>query len=313
MPLQERGIGAQFFHMETQNTAKNFVLQLGSLVALYISISALITLLLGIITVSFPDPAQGYWEYDSASSSIRFAIALLVVFFPTYLILTRLVNNIRRRESGVYLTLTKWLIYLSLFVGGVVLLGDLVAVINEFLNGELTVRFLLKALSILIVVGAAFVYYLLDAKGYWQTHEKKSVEYGIGAFVVVVLALVFGFMHTEAPAEVREMRIDDNQITDLQDMQWRIEEYYRVNETLPESINDLYVATNAPIASEGRKAYEYNKTAEGAFELCAEFYGESKRQESIARPITLEGELIKNPYNWDHPAGWYCFERVVSQ
>jgi hypothetical protein len=37
------------------------------------------------------------------------------------------------------------LVYLSLLVGGGVLLGDLVAVILAFLNGEITTRFILKA------------------------------------------------------------------------------------------------------------------------------------------------------------------------
>jgi hypothetical protein len=117
-----------------ENTAKNFALQLGSLIALYVSIVALVTLLFGLITIFYPDVANGYWEYNSASSSVRFGIALLVIFFPVYIVLTRMVNTTRRIEQGSYLTLTKWLIYLSLLVGGVTILGDLVSVVNAFLN-----------------------------------------------------------------------------------------------------------------------------------------------------------------------------------
>ncbi len=109
-----------------ENTAKNFALQLGSLISLYISIVALIILLSGVITLQYPDVANGYWEQESASSSIRFSIAMLFVFFPTYIALTRMVNTIRRVEQGVYLALTKWLIYLSLLIGGGAILGDLV-------------------------------------------------------------------------------------------------------------------------------------------------------------------------------------------
>jgi len=150
-----------------ENTAKNFALQVGSLITLYVSIGALISLVFSIITVLYPDSAQYAWEYGSATATIRTTIAILVVFFPTYIILTRMVNTIRRTEVGTYLKLTKWLVYISLLIGGGVLLGDLVMVLTGFLNGELTIRFVLKALTVLVVVGSAFVYYLADVKGYW--------------------------------------------------------------------------------------------------------------------------------------------------
>ncbi len=232
-----------------ENTAKNFALQLGSLISLYISISALIVLLFGIITTLYPDIAQGYYEQDSASSSIRFSIAFLVVFFPTYIILTRLVNTIRRNEHGTYLTLTKWLIYISLLIGGGILLGDLVYVLNSFLNGEITIRFILKALSFFIVVGAGFTYYVFDARGYWQTHEKTSIQYAVIVALVVIATVVVGFTHIKAPAEVREMKIDATQISDLQNIQYKIEETYRIDSKLPLSLETIYFGIEAPKAS----------------------------------------------------------------
>lgn len=297
-----------------ENTAKNFALQLGSLIALYVSLGSLLTLLFGIITIAYPDPADNYYLYEAASQQIRFSIATLVVFFPTYLVLTRMVNTIRRKEKGTYLTLTKWLIYLSLLVGGAVILGDLVAIINAFLEGELVIRFVLKALSVLVVVGAAFAYYLLDAKGHWQKNEKQSVEYGGAAAAIVVAVLVLGFFHTETPNEVREKRIDEQQVQDLNDMQWRIQDYYNLNGKLPGGIDEIYAGLEAPEANEGRAPYEYNILGDDRFELCAEFAEESTKDSlSVARPVVFEGEVLKNPYNWDHGAGRWCFERALSK
>lgn len=297
-----------------ENTAKNFALQLGSLVTLYASISGLIVLLFGIITIQYPDVAsQGYWEYESAASSIRFSIALLVVSFPAYVILTRLVNNIRRNEDGTYLKLTKWLIYLSLLVGGALILGDLVMVINNFLNGELTIRFILKAFAFFVVVGSAFLYYLFDARGHWQTHEKQSIQYGIFVAAFVVAALIIGFLKIEAPTEVREMRIDSQQLSDLMSMQSRVEEYYMVKQVLPASLTEVYGNLAMPQASEGRTPYSYEKLSETSFQLCAGFaYPTSKAQQmEFTQPVFYE-EPIKNPYNWDHNEGEWCFERVVE-
>ncbi len=297
-----------------ENTAKNFALQLGSLVSLYVSIVAMIMLLFGIITAQYPDAAQGYWEYDSAASSIRFGIAMLIIFFPSYIILTRLVNTIRRTEHGTYLVLTKWLIYLSLLVGGASILGDLVAVVYSFLNGELTIRFILKALVFLAVVGAAFVYYIFDAKGHWQTHEKQSIQYAAIVTVAVIAALAFGFTHTETPAEVREMKLDKVQIQDLGVIQSQIESFYATEGALPKSLDTAYKAMSVPTAPEERSAYSYSVVNEKSFELCADFAYESDKSEQAqyAAPYGVDGMLIKDGFNWTHGAGHWCFTRVLN-
>ncbi len=296
-----------------ENTAKNFALQLGSLVTLYVSIGALIGLLFGIITVQYPDQAQMYWEYNDATSSIRFSIALLIVFFPTYIILTRLVNVIRRTEQGTYLTLTRWLIYLSLLVGGGVLLGDLVATFNSFLNGEITIRFALKALTVLLVTGVAFVYYLMDVRGYWQANERHSQYYGGIVALTVVVSLISGFMHTETPGEVRDMNLDAKQITDLQDMQYRVQAYASLHEALPKSLSDAYSGLQLPMAPEGRAMYRYEVISYNSFNLCAEFFTETKPGENALYGYDYtEPFSIKNPDDWSHGKGEWCFMRVLN-
>jgi len=290
------------------HTPKNFALQLGALIALYISLTSLITLLFSVLTVALPDSADSYYTTESATETIRFSIATLVVFFPVYLWLTRRVNEVRRHEEDAYLTLTKWLTYLSLLVGGGVLLGDVVAVILGFLNGELTTRFLFKALILGGVIAAAFYYYLKDAQGYWQTHEKESKLFGLGAIALVVGSLVFGFVHNEPPQEIREMRIDTNQIADLQDMQQRIEQHYRINETLPETIEIVYVGQKVPRAPEGRSEYEYTPTGDTTYELCATFSADSSQNGRVAVAPVFDAN-----YNWSHSEGRWCFERTTEQ
>src|SRR5690606_3877090 len=192
-----------------EHTPKHFVLQLGSLLSLYLSISFLLVLLFGLINLRFPDPAESYYSLESYSSAVRIGIAMLVVFFPVYLYLTHAVNQIRRRTpDGMYLSLTRWLIYLSLLVAGGTLLIDAVIAIMTFLEGDLTERFLLKVVSVLVVVGVAFYYYLLDARGYWLTNVRRSYLFGVGAALIVLLSIIFGVNHIETPAEVREGRLD---------------------------------------------------------------------------------------------------------
>lgn len=298
------------------NTARDFSLQLGALVALYVSLSFLLVLVFGLINLLFPDALDAYYQIESAQSSIRLGIAMTLVFFPTYIILTRLVNTHRRKENeGSYLGVTRWLIYLSLLIGGGALLGDLVAVIVYFLEGEITIRFVLKALAVLVVVGAAFTYYLLDARGYWLTREKISIRSGIASIIVVVVVLLLGFSNISTPSEVRERKLDQQQITDLRDMQWRVIEYYQTSGTLPEEINDVYV-TEMPQAPETRTSYRY-ELIDGGFSLCASFAYPSELMDgaySSARPVMPieKGISVTGTENWDHKAGDWCFIRTIS-
>lgn len=296
------------------HTAKHFVLQLGSLVCLYLSLSFLLVLLFGLISLRFPDATDAFWQIEQASSSVRLGIAMVIVFFPTYLIITRQVNNLRRREpSGHYLTITKWLIYLSLLIGGVVLLGDLVAVIRQFLEGEITERFILKATAVLIVVGAAFSYYVLDARGYWIQQPRRSIAFGGVSALLVLTIIVLGFLSIEPPAEVREQRLDSVQVRDLQNIQHHIENYLVLNDTLPESLEDLE-AVSLPTAPEDRPAYRYEITERG-FQLCASFAEASPSNETPMLAPTRpkqESPHIINQGDWQHEAGDYCFDRIVE-
>lgn len=293
------------------NTPKNFVIQLGSLITLYVSLTALLILVFGIINLKFPDELEYYGTAENVRESMRMAIAMLIVFFPTFLVLTRLSNQNRRREdAGEYTVLAKWLVYLSLLIGTGVVLGDLVTVIIYFLNGEITTRFILKALAIAVVVGGALTYYILDTRGYFKKREQQSIQFGIGAGILVVIALVYGFMNIETPTEVREMKLDDQQVSDLQDMQWRVEEYYRVEKALPGDISVLYEGAIPPQAPSDRAPYQYNIIDETSYELCANFVHDSQtagNYRSIASPLT------KDNYNWDHGTGSKCFKRVVVE
>lgn len=292
--------------------AKSFVLQLAALATLFVSLPAFITLIFGIINIMLPDAADGYWYLESSESSIRYSIAVLVIFFPAYLYLTRVVNQARRGEGELYHTLTRWIIYLALLVAGLIMLGDLATVVYTFLNGELTLRFLLKAATLFLIIGAASYYYMLDARDHWQRHEKESVRIGVVALAVVLASIVFGFMQIDAPSVAREVRLDQTQISDLQDMQWRIESFYQANDSFPARLEVVYEDVPMPSAPEGREAYEYNVTGADTYELCATFAHPTPSSErSIGKPFMGSDGVYLENQNWEHPAGRECFDRKI--
>lgn len=297
------------------HTAKHFALQLGSLISLYLSLAFFIVLSFGFINLLFPDNLDGVWQIESAASSIRVGFAMVVVFFPTYLVLTRLVNQNRRAsDDSHYLGLTKWLIYLSLLVAGLVLLGDLVAVIMGFLEGELTSRFLLKALTVFVVTGAAFYYYIRDAQGYWLTHASGSLIYGAVASMLIISVLVSALLYIPSPSTVREMKADDQMVNALRDIQWRVQDYYGENETLPDSVDAAFGEFDRLPDTSGLADYTYTVESETQYTLCTTFNHDSNELDNQYRPVpsmTADDVMYRQKNDWDYKAGEWCFKREV--
>lgn len=297
------------------HTAKHFVLQLGSLIALYLSIAFFLVLSFGVINLSFPDALAGVWEIESAASSVRLGFAMVLVFFPTYLVLTRLVNTNRRGSNDhSYLNLTKWMIYLSLLVAGITLLVDLAVVIMGLLEGELTMRFILKALAVAVVTGAAFLYYIKDAQGYWLQNERRSYIYAAVVTVLVVATMIMSLTQIPNPSTVREMKADSEMVSILQDIQWRVEDYYRANQALPADLAEVYGAFDAPPVTAELAEYSYTPTSDTEYQLCSTFNYDVNALQLQYRPVPMADSIaMKGNYNWDYKAGYWCFNRVIDE
>ncbi|MDP2621132.1 MAG: DUF5671 domain-containing protein [Hyphomicrobiales bacterium] len=124
------------------------------------------SLIFQLIDVTFPDPALqtrgGFWGKDR----IRWAVAVLVVSFPLYLYLAaRTASEVAAESSRRASRVRKWLTYMTLFAAALVIIGDLVALIYQFLTGDLTIRVALKILTVAIISGAIFIYYLRSVSG----------------------------------------------------------------------------------------------------------------------------------------------------
>ena len=89
-----------------------------------------------------------------------------MVAFPIFLLVARSLaraagRDPERRGSKV----RKWLTYLTLFVASAVVTGDLITLLYNVLGGEITTRFLLKTLTVAVIAGGIFGYYLWDLRG----------------------------------------------------------------------------------------------------------------------------------------------------
>lgn len=132
-------------------------------VCLYISAYNFGALLFNFINTWFPDVINQY-DYND-TSGMRFSISSLIVAFPLYLWLSSLTQKaITKDREKRTSKIRKWLTYITLFVAASVIIGDLIALLNYLLGGELTLRFVLKVLVVLFIAGLIFGYYLWDLR-----------------------------------------------------------------------------------------------------------------------------------------------------
>ncbi len=303
--------------IKPKTTPKDFFLYLGVMATLYASVISLINLLFAYIDYSFPDVLN--YGFDPYLSTIRWGMAFLFIIFPAFLVGTWYINkDIRVNPEKESIGVRKWLTYLALFVAGVAILIDLSVLIYTFLGGEITARFALKVLVILIISGFGLSYYLLDLRGKIRESQNFGRIFGAVAFATVIVSIAGGFFIIGSPSTQRAYRFDQERINGLQNIQWQIVNYWQQRQSFPKTLADL----NDPISNymvpsdpETGEQYDY-KLGEGyAFELCATFAKES-RGANVAvertKPIPVQGEFSLENENWRHNAGRVCFERIID-
>jgi hypothetical protein len=162
--LASRELGLPIPERAGAGSARDAFLHLLAFTALYAWAGSLVYLLFTYIEIYFPDPAErtGPGGAEAALSSIRAGLATLIVayplFFPVWWYLLREIRAVpERAKSGV----RRWLSFLSLFVGAVTLMLDVIWAIYYFVEGDLTTRFLLKVLVLFIMTGGVFLYLAL--------------------------------------------------------------------------------------------------------------------------------------------------------
>jgi hypothetical protein len=136
-------------------------------VTLYISAYYLANLVFEFINQVFPDPSESTADYYSELSreQIRWSVAALIVAFPVFLYTSWLTTRAIERDPVKRASVVRrWLTYFTLFVAATTLICDGTTLVYNLLSGELTVRFMLKVVTVALIAGTAFVYYLSDLR-----------------------------------------------------------------------------------------------------------------------------------------------------
>ncbi len=285
--------------------AREAFLYLVSFIALYVAAISFGLLAFGLIDYSFPDALDYGDRYPSGGEAT--AIASVIIAFPLFLFLTRWLAQFaaedpERRQSLV----RRWLTYLTLVVAAGFILGDLIALVANVLTGDPTVRFVLKALSVLAISGCVFGYYLWDMRRTEAEVSAPGTPMLLRVLVAVVVIAVVGcvayaFVLMGSPGKQRDIRLDRERVSHLSNIADNIDVYWELNGELPEDLAEMsgprYFLHRIHDPERGGR-YEYLVIEDNRYELCAVFSRPTPEQDEPRR----FSERV-----WEHGAGRTCF------
>jgi hypothetical protein len=280
-------------------SARDAFLYLVLFTALYVTAYHLGSLVFDLINLAFPDRAMDPAYTHYVRSGMRWSVASLIVAFPVFMFMTRFVGREIARDPGKHRSkIRRWLIYLTLFVAACVLIADVTTLVYNALGGELTIRFGLKVMTVALIAGGVFGYYLQDLRADEVDRPASGIRarrlITAAAPLAVVAAVVTGLVAFGSPGELRKARLDERRTEHLQTISHSVDFYWNKWHKLPASLADLAGEPGiAPMPTDPatRNAYEYQASGE-MYVLCAVFDGTSTAGDSGY---------------WWHGAGRHCF------
>ncbi len=273
--------------------------------ALFVSAFSLGAVLFRLIELALPDAAGPPPEVSR--ELLRLSVSALAVASPLFAFVARIIRrDVEARPGSRASRIRLQLTYLTLFVASCVLVGAATALVYSFLGGELTLRFVLKSMTVAAIAGGAFGYYLRDLRGAERepgdaraTRRRDPVP--ALAAVAAAVALAAGLAALGSPTGRRLERLDARRAQDLDAISRAIDRYEATHERLPASLDELQRGSDVQVAITDpvtHAPYGYEAGAETAYELCATF-----ERTTVARELRGGGG---QPFS-RHEAGRHCF------
>jgi hypothetical protein len=291
------------------NAAKYAFFYMLSLVALVFMALSTGMIIFQIINKLVPD-VPGFFQGGFSDGQLKYAISQLIISAPIFFLTMRQIHKyLYSGELDNQSQIRKWLTYFMLFVSSIVLIGWLIGTLNSFMQGELTAKFALKALTSIGLSAAVFGYFLYDIRRRQVKGAKDKVVrmFAYGSLAVVVAVLIGGFLVVESPQETRSRKMDDLVIQRFNEIDRAINTYYVEYGELPPDLEVLqgefsYLQDEDFRDPATGEEFGYNVTGDNRYELCADF-----RTATEDRP----GRDYYFDDRWRHGAGEQCLMQTV--
>lgn len=284
------------------NSAKFAFYYMLSLVTLFIMSLSLGNILFEVINKFFPDITRTIYYYNN--SGLKGSISGILISTPIfYFIMSKIYKSLKIGELKKDSEVRRWLTYFILFISSVVVIGSLIQILNNFLDGAFTMNFILKTLTVLSIASLIFGFYFNDIKREDFKSDKVNKIFFFVSLIIMTSAFIASFFLIESPTEARNRKLDEKIIQDFDAMRYAIDSYYSKNKTLPQNLEDIKIETinSRDLNFDNSKEYDYKITGEETYELCANFLSSN-----------LEKTMSYSDTIWKHDKGYQCIKKEVN-
>ncbi|NQV89989.1 hypothetical protein HQ487_01115 [Candidatus Uhrbacteria bacterium] len=304
-------------HHSSKSSARDVFSYLLLIAMFIVGIVSFLTVMFQYITIQFPDQLD-YWYREGAFQLIRGAISALVVSWPVVIFMSIFIGkDLRADKDKQNVWIRKWLLHLMLFVASITIIIDLITLINHFLDGELTIRFALKVVCVLLVSIAVFWYELWDLKRNPTVQTRVTTGFAVGSSLVIVAAIIASIVVIGTPSKQRDVRLDQQRVSDLSVIQSNVVGYWQDKEALPENLEALeddIIGYRNPMDPETEEVYTYLMMDDLSFQLCATFTTDSNGTDDEIRSVMpmMYYDMGGSFNRWSHMSEYTCFDRTID-
>jgi hypothetical protein len=297
------------------NVAKFVFLYLLELVSLGFMTVSFGIILFQMINKNIADTVTAYsGSFDQGA--LKFAISALLVSTPIFYVVgsfiqKSLFSGELKKDSGV----RRWLTYLILFVSFLIFVGWLIAFVYNFLNGEVTMKFILKTLSVLVIAGTVFGFYLYDIRREAVENIKDKVLkiFFISTLSAVVIVFAASFFVVEPPAAARDRLLDGQIINSFGMIYQCVDQYYRDKNILPGDFAAIqsdcsYLTADNLRDTQTGTAFAYTVLSTTTYEICANFRTSNLVNNNYA-PAASPAMIGSN--STFHDKGYQCLKNQI--
>lgn len=300
-------------NQEPANSAKYaffYMLSLVSLIFMAVSVGMIIFQIINKNMIEAVSTMPGCF----VPGALKFAISAIIIAAPVYYIASFQINkNLFTGKLSSDSGVRKWLTYFILFISSVVIIGYLISIIYNFLDGELTIKFLLKTLTVLAISGGIFSFYLYDIRRNVVVGSKDKIVsiYFWISLAIVICSFLAGLFFAESPKQARLKRQDAELLRRFNSLKYAIDDYHNEAKKLPSDLEELSAKSAILKKAEltnpvTNKQFDYEILIETKYKICADF--QTSNIEEMDSGCNWDSWLDQE---WRHDKGYQCIEKEV--
>ena len=250
----------------------------------------------------------------------RFNAAVLIASLPVLLLVRRaIMRDITLNPANRIAPVVRTLAYITLLITSLIMVCDMVVVLMGFLNGDLTITFILKSVVVLLLAGGIFLWYtsglafeekMGDSEGKQSSiHESQwRPRLAWAGFLTASMSLMLALWIAGNPFNQRLVRLDRQRVSDLRSLQGAISRFHKKEKRLPDNLSELrsspdsYIERTADAIT--KKPYLYKRIDKTSYRLGAVF--------DLATPAADDSNARSRDGFYQHDAGLQTFELNVK-